>query len=86
MEVPQFKREQAETEGARRVTEYSVCSAHSQIHSPEVDERQNFVDSPRVSPLTLTIFLLTRLYWRYHAYGYRIRSFNYAHFGILNVS
>ena len=39
MKVLQFKREQAETEGARRATEGSACSARSKIPDPEVPER-----------------------------------------------
>ena len=38
MKVLQFKREQAETEGARRATEGSACSARSKIPDPEVPE------------------------------------------------
>ena len=36
MKVLQFKREQAETEGARRATEGSACSVRPQIPDPEV--------------------------------------------------
>ena len=39
MKVLQFKREQAETEGARRATEGSGCSERSKIPDPEVPER-----------------------------------------------
>ena len=39
MKVLQFKREQAETEGARRATEGSACSVRSKIPDPEVPER-----------------------------------------------
>ena len=39
MKVLQFKREQAETEGARRATEGSACSTRSQIQDPEVAEK-----------------------------------------------
>ena len=39
MKVLQFKREQAETEGARRATEGSACSARPQIPDPEVAEK-----------------------------------------------
>jgi transposase-like protein len=39
MKVLQFKREQAETEGARRATEGSACSKRSKIPDPEVPER-----------------------------------------------
>ena len=38
MKVLQFKREQAETEGARRATEGSACSARSKGPDPEVPE------------------------------------------------
>lgn len=38
MKVLQFKREQAETEGARRATEGSACSDRSKIPDPEVAE------------------------------------------------
>jgi len=38
MKVLQFKREQAETEGARRATEGSACSARPQNPDPEVAE------------------------------------------------
>ncbi len=38
MKVLQFKREQAETEGARRATEGSACSDRSKIPNPEVAE------------------------------------------------
>ena len=38
MKVLQFKREQAETEGAGRATEGSACSVRSQIPDPEVAE------------------------------------------------
>jgi len=38
MKVLQFKREQAETEGARRATEGSACSERSKIPDPEVAE------------------------------------------------
>lgn len=39
MKLLQLKREQAEAEGTRRVTEDSVCSARSQIPDPEVEEK-----------------------------------------------
>ncbi len=39
MKVLQFKREQAETEGARRATEGSACSERSKSPDPEVPER-----------------------------------------------
>ena len=39
MKVLQFKREQAEAEGARRATEDSACSVRSEIPDPEVAER-----------------------------------------------
>jgi IS5 family transposase len=39
MKVLQFKREQAETEGARRATEGSACSERSKILDPEVAEK-----------------------------------------------
>lgn len=39
MKVLQFKREQAETEGARRATEGSACSERSKIPDPEVAEK-----------------------------------------------
>jgi len=38
MKVLQFKREQAETEGARRATAGSACSEHSKVPDPEVPE------------------------------------------------
>ena len=38
MKVLQFKREQAETKGARRATEGSACSERSKIPDPEVAE------------------------------------------------
>lgn len=39
MKVLQFKREQAETEGARRATAGSACSERSKIPDPEVAEK-----------------------------------------------